>query len=226
MHRSPAGGGAWLKMADSPASELSGQSLWFSQGSTDRALEPNREEPGSKWWTPLLLQQFRSLVIDPIVRLLASHLEVTSPQITVCTRSRSVVALTKIEAAIFEDFTLVDENRLEVIPPQMIGLTRGRRAHLTRHEEAAVLELLTLIDSRASFPNDLLMGNRRNIRALLVALNAMRMAFADLSFTGLTVNVEKMWAPTGLFSCAARNENGLSRHVLHGTDIGIWAPCI
>ena len=70
----------------------------------------------------------------------------------------------------------------------LIGLTRGRRAHLTRHEEGAVLELLTLIDSRASFPNDLLTGNRGNNRALLVALNAMRMmAFADLSFTGLTL---------------------------------------
>ena len=154
------------------------------------------------------------------MRLPASHLEVTSPQIIVCTRSRSVVALTKVEAVMFEDFTLVDENRLEVIPPQMIGLTRGRGAHLTRHEEAAVLELLTLIDSRASFPNDLLTGNRGNNRALLVALNAMRMAFADLSFTGLTVNVGKLWAPTGHFSCPARNENGLSRHVLHGTDLG------
>ena len=57
------------------------------------------------------------LVIDPIVRLPASHLEVTSPQIIVCTRNRSVVALTKIEAAMFKDFTLVDQNRLDVIPP-------------------------------------------------------------------------------------------------------------
>ena len=42
VHRSPAGGGAWLKMADSPAIELSWQSLWISQGSTDHAQEPNK----------------------------------------------------------------------------------------------------------------------------------------------------------------------------------------